>query len=66
MVEKLHETKGWYDEKIAPVVTNEFESWWLVFYGPIEKEELDAGDTEAEADYYIRKAFAWHGWKGRN
>ena len=69
-MEKLHETKEWYDEKIAPDVTDEFESWWLEFYGPIvagffEDEELDVGSTEVEASYYIRKAFAWHGWNGR-
>ena len=64
MVEKLHETKEWYDEIIAPLVTTEFEKWWLEYYGPVE-DFVEGVDTETEATYYIRKTFAWHGWTGR-
>ena len=52
-------SKEWYDKVLPQTTTSdEFESWWLSFYGKPD----DYGD---EDEYWIRKAFAWYGWFAR-
>lgn len=58
--------KDIYETFIKPVITEEFERWWLGFYGPPEnyvyEHEPEYMTDDAMNEYYIRKTFAWHGW----
>jgi hypothetical protein len=55
---------GWFTVHHAADLSKEFKHWWLIFYGP----PADYSITQEEQHrYWVRCAFAWHGWKaGRN
>jgi hypothetical protein len=45
----------WYRDHVKET-SPAFEAWWREFYG-------SPGDYAHDVDeYYVRKAFAWHGW----
>ncbi len=50
--------KEWYDKHIH--TSDQFEAWWLRYYGRPEEYVID--DDSDEDSYWCRKAFAWHGW----
>ena len=52
---------SWYDEHWKEKETDEFNEWWLVYYGPLERFK---DEIEGEDEFYMRKAFALMGWLG--
>lgn len=52
----------WFAKHHADSITDDFKAWWLDFYGPPTQY---VGNPWELKTYWVRCAFAWHGWKGR-
>ena len=52
---------AWFERCIAHKLTPEFKRWWVGFYGL----PLTLGDDDDAHEYWVRCAFAWHGWNAR-
>ncbi|MBI5683585.1 MAG: hypothetical protein HZC54_00760 [Verrucomicrobia bacterium] len=53
----------WFARECAGEITEEFKAWWVSYYG-VPGDYGDVGDSTAE--YFVRCAFAWRGWKARS
>ena len=54
-------SREWFEEHFK-ATSPAFEAWWLAFYG--KPDDYDGFQSEQD-EYWIRKGFAWHGWKAR-
>lgn len=62
-------TSIWYETHVAGLPTPGFEEWWLGWYGLVtdyvQTTDGEMNTYDAVEDYFVRKAFAWHGWNAR-
>ena len=54
---------SWFVYHFADKLTEDFKAWWADFYGPPDQHP-ETPDKQDE--YWVRCAFAWHGWNARN
>jgi len=55
----------WYEKFWKKCETDEFNTWWIDFYGGPEDYMIVSEYEIEEKEYYTRKAFALMGWLGR-
>jgi len=55
-------TDSWFASHLADKLTEDFKAWWVEFYGRPEQYE---GAPDEQDEYWVRCAFAWHGWNAR-
>lgn len=54
---------SWFSQHHANDLTEKFKAWWLEFYGTPDAYH---NDPEERHEYWVRCAFAWHGWQAKS
>ena len=49
----------WFSKNFSDKITKEFITWWCSVYG---RPEDYVEEEDEQHEYWVRCAFAWHGW----